>query len=154
MNIYMKMAIDEARKGVNAGDGGPFGAVIVKDGRVVSRAHNMVIAAPDPTAHAEITAIRLAATRLHTFSLQGCEIYSTCEPCPMCLAAIMWARISTLRYGCNRHDAAAIGFDDREIYDVLRESAPLTRLDISTSDREPCLKVFHEWSRKDDRTMY
>src|SRR4030042_4218292 len=120
---FMKAALREGRKGVLANEGGPFGAVIVKGSKIVSRAHNSVVKTNDPTAHAEILAIREASSKLRRFSLSDCEIYTSCEPCPMCLAAIHWARIPVLFFGCTRTDAAAIGFDDEFFYRVLRGQA-------------------------------
>src|SRR5512136_691190 len=113
MRKFMRMAIREAEKGMRRNEGGPFGAVIVKDGKVVARAHNRVIKTNDPTAHAEVVAIRKATAKLKRFDLSDCEIYASCEPCPMCFAAIHWAKMRTLYFGCSRKDAAAIGFDDK-----------------------------------------
>ncbi|HBQ64082.1 MAG TPA: hypothetical protein DD727_04000, partial [Clostridiales bacterium] len=115
----MALAVEEARAGVSHMDGGPFGAVILKEGRVIAHAHNEVIKNSDPTAHAEMQAIRRAAAALGRFDLSDCEIVSTCEPCPMCLSAIYWARIRRMVYGCTREDAAALGFDDQRLYEVL-----------------------------------
>ena len=115
---FMQMAIDMSIKNIDEG-GGPFGAVIVKDGRVVAMGANRVVPNNDPTAHAEVSAIRAACEALGTFSLEGCDIYSSCEPCPMCLGAIYWAHLDHLYYGANKHDAAAAGFDDQFIYEEL-----------------------------------
>lgn len=114
--IFMKRAIELARRGIHNGDGGPFGAVVVSDGEIIGEGWNRVIRTNDPTAHGEITAIRDACTRLGTFSLDGCEIHTTGQPCPMCLGAIQWARISRIFYGFRIEDAAEIGFDDREFF--------------------------------------
>ena len=114
--IFMKRAIELARKGMTNGDGGPFGTVVVRDGEIVGEGWNRVIRTNDPTAHGEITAIRDACARLGTFSLDGCEIHTTGQPCPMCLGAIQWARISRIFYGFRIEDAAEIGFDDREFF--------------------------------------
>ena len=108
MNKYMRMAINEAKKGITNGHGGPFGAVIVKDGIVVGKGHNQVVKNNDPTCHGEMMAIHKACKKLGTFNLEGCEIYTTGEPCPMCLAAILWANISKVYYCCNIHDTAEI----------------------------------------------
>ena len=108
----MNMAVDEAIKGMTNNDGGPFGAVIVRDGQVIAADHNHVTSRNDPTAHAEVSAIRQACTKLGTWSLKGCEIYSSCEPCPMCFAAIYWSGITKFYYGCRAEDAAKIGFAD------------------------------------------
>ena len=118
----MRRAIELARRGVEAGDGGPFGAVIVKEDRIVGEGWNRVIATNDPTAHGEITAIRDACQRLETFDLSGCEIFTTGEPCPMCLAAIYWARLQAIYFGFNIEDAARIGFKDQFFFDELSRS--------------------------------
>ena len=112
----MQRAIELAREGMRAGAGGPFGAVVVKDGTIIGEGFNRVVATNDPTAHGEVTAIRDACAKLGNFSLEGCEIHSTGEPCPMCLGAIHWARIGRIYYGFSIADAATIGFDDREFY--------------------------------------
>lgn len=113
---FMRRAIELARLGMTSGAGGPFGAVVVKDGQIIGEGYNRVISTSDPTAHGEIVAIRAACGRLRNFSLEGCEIHSTGEPCPMCLGAIQWARIGRIYYGFSMSDAAVIGFDDREFY--------------------------------------
>lgn len=113
---FMRRAIELARTGMRAGAGGPFGAVVVKDGEIIGEGHNRVVATNDPTAHGEVVAIRDACARLGSFSLEGCEIHTTGEPCPMCLGAILWARVSRIYYGFSISDAATIGFDDREFY--------------------------------------
>lgn len=150
----LQEAIREAQKGMRLNHGGPFGAVIVQQGRIIARGHNEVLRRNDPTAHAEIVAIRKAAARLGRFDLGDCEIWSTCEPCPMCFAAIHWARIPLLHYGCTHIDAAAIGFDDALIYAVIRgETAaePVRRLQHG---RPECLALFEEWRNKQDRQSY
>lgn len=113
---FMRRAIELARTGMNSGAGGPFGAVVVKDGGIVGEGYNRVLATNDPTAHGEVVAIRDACARLGSFSLEGCEIHTSGEPCPMCLGAILWSRISRIYYGFSIADAATIGFDDREFY--------------------------------------
>lgn len=113
---FMRRAIELARLGMTSGAGGPFGAVVVKNGEIIGEGYNRVIATSDPTAHGEIVAIREACSRLELFSLEGCEIHTTGEPCPMCLGAIHWARIGKIYYGFSISDAASIGFDDREFY--------------------------------------
>ena len=115
MNEYMRIAIEEAEEGVRCDHGGPFGAVVVYNGKVIARGHNRVIATNDPTAHAEMEVIREAARKLGRFDLSDCEIYSSCEPCPMCFSAIHWAKMKNLYFGCSREDAADIGFDDNFI---------------------------------------
>lgn len=117
---YMEEAIEEAKKGVSQEEGGPFGAIIVStDGKIISRGHNQVLSTNDPTAHAEIVAIRKACQSLNTKDLSNCVIYSTCEPCPMCLSAIIWSNIKTVYYGSNRKDAKIAGFKDEDIYNFL-----------------------------------
>ena len=119
---YMRRAIELATQNVLAGTGGPFAALIVRNGEVIAEAANSVTTTNDPTAHGEINAIRKACAKLGTFSLAGCEIYSSCEPCPMCLAAIYWARLGALYYGSNQQDAARAGFDDAFLYEEFRKS--------------------------------
>jgi guanine deaminase len=129
---FMRRAIELARIGMKAGAGGPFGAVVVKDGEIVGEGHNRVLATNDPTAHGEIVAIREACAHLGTFSLAGCEIHTTGEPCPMCLGAIHWARIGRIYYGFSIGDAATIGFDDREFYRQF--SLPLDERDVPIAE--------------------
>jgi guanine deaminase len=150
----MKIAIEEAYKGMRAGDGGPFGAVIVKDGEIISVGHNEVIKTNDPTAHAEIVALRKATSKLGRFDLSDCEIYSSCEPCPMCFAAIHWAKMKSLFYGATRYDAAAIDFDDQYIYDVINKTATKEQVAIHPIDHDDCLGPFEEWKNKDDKVPY
>ena len=119
MNEYMKMAVEEAETGIRAGHGGPFGCVIVKDGKVISRGHNEVLKCNDPTCHGEIMAIRTASKVLGTFDLKGCELYTTAEPCPRCFGAIRWANIKKVYYGCNVNDTDKIGFRDDKFYDFF-----------------------------------
>lgn len=152
---FMNEAIKEAAKGVENNDGGPFGAIIVKAGEIVSRGHNMVLLTNDPTAHAEIVAIRRATERLKNFDLKGCQIYTTCEPCPMCLSAIFWSRIDTVYFGCSKEDAARIGFDDNLFYELLLNvdlrKKYLTEKQI---ERQKCLEIFNQWMQKEDKRMY
>ncbi len=154
MNRYMKTAVEEARSGVESGEGGPFGAVIVLDGKIVGRGHNRVIATKDPTAHAEVNAIREASKTLGRFDLSDCTIYTTCEPCPMCYAALYWARIPVVYRGATPEDAAAIGFDDKEIYDDLAAAPKDRRIPMLEVDREACLEPFRLWEAKPDRALY
>ncbi|MGL6197119.1 MAG: nucleoside deaminase [Thermoguttaceae bacterium] len=155
MNKYMELAVKAARKGMANGDGGPFGAVVVKEGEVVSIACNKVLSTNDPTAHAEITALRKATKKLGSFFIPECEIYSTCEPCMMCLTAIYFAGITKLYYGANRHDSVIGGFDDTICYELAHETLdhPLINK-FEVVDKAECVKLFHEWARKNDRTMY
>ena len=150
----MELALKEAIIGIKNKDGGPFGAVIVKEGKVISKAHNLVIKTNDPTAHAEINAIRKAAKKLKRFDLSDCEIYSSCEPCPMCFSAIHWAKMKKLYFGCTRKDAAKIGFDDKFIYDVLNGKSNKKQVTSIHINREKCLKLFKEWKEKENKIQY
>jgi len=154
MNEFLKIALEEARAGIDENDGGPFGAVVVRDGVVISRAHNEVLKRNDPTAHAEILAIRQASSVLGRFDLSTCEIYSTSQPCPMCFAAIFWARIRRLVYGTTREDVAEIGFDDSLIYDVIRGEAEAEEMEMVNVDRDRCIQVLEEWERRPGRRVY
>ncbi len=150
----MQRAIDLSEEGRQRREGGPFGAVVVRAGQVVGEGWNQVTSSNDPTAHAEIVAIRDAAQRLESFDLAGCVIYSSCEPCPMCLAACYWARVDHLYYANTRDDAAEIGFDDRLIYDELplarsERSLPMTRLELPDA-----IRPFQRWAADDDKTPY
>ena len=150
----MRAAIELSRTKMRANCGGPFGAVVVCRGEIVARGWNQVTSTNDPTAHAEVTAIRAACKKLKTFHLAGCELYTSCEPCPMCLAAIYWARFKKVYYANTRRDAARIQFDDDEIY---REVArPISRRQIPMRQllREEALKVFAEWEAKPDKVRY
>jgi guanine deaminase len=154
MNEYMQLAHRAAEIGMDSNQGGPFGAVIVRNGEIIAMAHNEVLGTNDPTAHAEIVAIRRAAVHLGRFRLSDCAIYSTCEPCPMCLAAIHWAGITKLHFGADRYDAAVGGFDDKLIYDIINGNAdsPLNRPDII--DKQECAELFQLWNKKANRKMY
>ena len=154
MNKFMKLAIDEAFKGMRKDDGGPFGAVSVKDGEVIATGHNHVVESNDPTAHAEIVAIRKATKLLGRFDLSDCEIYSSCEPCPMCFSALHWAKMKSLFYGATRQDAADIGFDDQYIYDVIEGKATTQQVTKENIDHDECLGPFQEWSKKNDKVEY
>ena len=154
MNPFMQHAIEAARKGMESGMGGPFGAVIVKDGEIIAVAHNEVLGTNDPTAHAEIVAIRKATARLGRFDLSGCELYSTCEPCPMCLSAIHWAGITKLYFGADRHDSTVGGFDDEFIYKLMDGTADSPLLHPVIVDQKECADLFNEWNAKADRVMY
>ena len=151
---FMRMAIELSEYNVREGQGGPFGAVIVKDGMVVARSANKVVADNDPTAHAEVSAIRLACRELGTFSLAGCEIYTSCEPCPMCLAAIYWARIDKIYYANTKIDAAEIGFDDAFIYTELECGMEKRKLPIVQLLRDEALPVFKLWGESESKTEY
>lgn len=150
---YMNIAIAEAKRGMRRGDGGPFGTVIVKDGKVIAKAHNMVLATKDPTMHAEIVAIRKACKKTGSFDLSGCRLVSTCEPCPMCMAAIYWAKIRHVVFGCTRSDAAKINFADREIYDVF-DGAVQNPIKCVRRKRQACLCLFKDWAKMKEKTTY
>lgn len=150
----MQEAVAEAAAGLAAGDGGPFGAVVVRDGRVVARGHNQVVGLNDPSAHAEVQAIRAACRALGTFDLSGCEIYATCEPCPMCFAAIHWARLDRVYFGASRADAAAIGFDDAAIYDVLAARRPPAFAVCAGVAADQCRRLMEQWRSDEDRVPY
>lgn len=147
MDPFMKKAIEEAYVGINSKDGEPFGAIIVKDGKVIATGHNEVVANHDPTAHAEIVAIRKASFMLERFDLSDCSLYTTCEPCPMCLGAIYWAKIPTVYYGTTRYDAANIGFDDNLLYDLISGKSTNTNLELKTLDRSECLMVLKDYEK-------
>ena len=150
MNKYMRMAINEAKKGIRNGHGGPFGAVIVKDGEVIAKGHNQVVKNNDPTCHGEIMAIHKACKKLGTFDLSGCEIYTTGEPCPMCMAAILWANIEKIYYGCNILDTEEIGFRDKKFYEQFANREQF----IYELDRKQCLKLYGEYKRITDKVNY
>jgi guanine deaminase len=150
----MKIAKKESEKGMRANEGGPFGAIIVRNEKIIAKGHNKVIKTNDPTAHAEVIAIREASKKLGRFDLSDCEIYSSCEPCPMCLAAIHWAKMRKLYFGCTRKDAKKIGFDDKFIYDVIKGTAKKKQVKSICIDRIDCLVPFEEWAKKSDKTRY
>ncbi len=143
MNKYMRMAINEAKKGIKEGHGGPFGAVIVKDNKVVAKGHNLVLKTNDPTNHGEMMAIHKACKKLQTYDLSGCEIYTTGEPCPMCMAAILWANIDKVYYGCNILDTENIGFRDAKFYE-MQKPGEREKL-VKEIDREECLKLYKDY---------
>ena len=151
---FMQEAIRLSIEKMREGRGGPFGAVVVKDGQIISRGWNAVTAANDPTAHAEIVAIREACRKLGTFRLDGCELYASCEPCPMCLSAIYWARIGRLFFAATRQDAAAAGFDDELLYREI--PLPFDQRQLATQQllREQALPAFAEWRSKADKIPY
>jgi guanine deaminase len=154
MDKFMTQAVKEAFAGMRKNEGGPFGVVIVHKGKIIARAHNEVIKTNDPTLHAEMVAIKRASQKLKRFDLSDCEIYSSCEPCPMCLAAIHWAKMKKLYYGCTQKDAAQIGFDDKFIYDVIKGKAKKKQVTAKQLDRKECLKPFQEWDKKEDKVQY
>ncbi|HSK71668.1 MAG TPA: nucleoside deaminase [Pyrinomonadaceae bacterium] len=151
---FMRRAIALAQTGMDANDGGPFGAVVVKDGEIIGEGWNRVTSTNDPTAHAEVIAIREACKKIDSFQLDGCAIYTSCEPCPMCLGAIYWARPAQVFYACTREDAARIEFDDQFIYDELEKPFEERHLKIVNFMREEALQVFEKWAEKPDKTEY
>ena len=157
MNGFMKIAVDLAADNLVTNVGGPFGAVVVKDGTIVGMGSNHVLANNDPTAHAEIMAIRDACKALGTHDLTGCEIYTSCYPCPMCLSAIIWSNITKVFYGNTKEDAADIGFRDDMIYNYLSSLTSGHKddtLELIAMDREETIKTFNRFSDKEDKTIY
>ena len=151
---FMLEAINMAAEGMHNNEGGPFGAVIVREGEIVGKGNNKVLKTLDPTAHAEIVAIRDACSRLGTFQLDECILYTSCEPCPMCLGAIYWARPREFYFACGHSDAARFGFDDQLIYDEIPRQ-PGERIIVGTPLlREAGLAVFRQWELKEDKTLY
>ncbi len=151
---FMKRAIELAREGVDRNEGGPFGCVIVRDGRIVGEGNNRVTSTNDPTAHAEIVAIRNACSSLGSFQLDGCTIYTSCEPCPMCLGAIYWSRPAAIFYAGTREDAATAGFDDEHFYNELEKRNDERELRMVNLHREGAQAVFRDWAAKTDKTEY
>lgn len=144
---FMDIAIAEAKTGIYNADGGPFGAVIVKDGKIIASGHNHVLANNDSTCHGEVDAIRKAEQKLNTFDLSGCELYTTGEPCPMCLAAIMWANIEKVYYGCTIEDNSIIGFRDEKFDTMMGGRAGLPEDFLEEQDRDKCLELFDEYNK-------
>ncbi|HKM02795.1 MAG TPA: nucleoside deaminase [Bacilli bacterium] len=151
MNKFMRAAIKQAQKGIHLGHGGPFGAVIVKNGKVLARGHNQVVKNNDPTCHGEMQAIRAASKKLGSFDLSGCDIYTTGEPCPMCMGAILWANINKVYYGCNIDDTEKIGFRDSVFYQMQEQGMGEKVLEL---DRKACLKLYEEYLAITGRTNY
>ena len=151
--LLMQKAIDLSIENVKCG-GGPFGAVIAKEGKIISTGVNQVTKNNDPTAHAEVSAIRKAARKLGTFDLSGCEIFTSCEPCPMCLGAIYWAHLDKLYYGNSKTDAKAIGFDDSFIYDELKMEPADRKIAIKRLLSEEAIRAFKDWTNKADKVRY
>jgi len=151
---FMQEAINLSIAGMLGNEGGPFGAVVVKDGIIVGRGNNRVTSSNDPTAHAEVVAIRDACANLNSFQLDGCILYTSCEPCPMCLGAIYWARPDRVFYACTRDDAAAIEFDDAFIYDELAVPLEARKMKMVQISRDEALKAFKLWKEKADKTRY
>lgn len=151
---FMQEAVALSCKYTEAGQGGPFGCVIVKDGEVAGRGWNSVLAGNDPTAHAEVMAIRDACRNLGTYQLTGCDLYTSCEPCPMCMGAIYWARPDRVFYANSRHDAADAGFDDAFIYEELQLPLSQRKIPVIAMDKTQALDVFRRWLAREDREQY
>ncbi|PWV56023.1 nucleoside deaminase [Chitinophaga sp. S165] len=151
---FMQMAVDLSRQGMENGEGGPFGAIVVRGEEIVGRGWNQVLSHNDPTAHAEVMAIRDACTQLGTFQLHDCEIYTSCEPCPMCLGAIYWARPQRVYFANTKEDAAAIDFDDSFIYQEIGVPHNDKKIPFIAFPFDAALKVFKDWQIKGDRTLY
>jgi tRNA(Arg) A34 adenosine deaminase TadA len=155
MNLdFLREAIRLSVEKLSSNQGGPFGAVIVRDGQIIGRGWNRVTIAKDPTAHAEIVAIRDACARLDAFTLAGCEIYASCEPCPLCLAAIYWSRLDRIYYAASCEDAATAGFDDQRFYQELSKSADQRAIPMQQALRNEARIAFDNWLSKPDRVMY
>jgi len=152
--VFMRRAMELAIKNVRAGKGGPFSALVVKSGKIIAQGTNLVTSTNDPTAHAEIIAIRAACKKLKHFELKGCEIFATCEPCPMCLGAIYWARLERIYFAANSADAAAIGFDDSFIYSELKKPAETRVIPAAQLLRKDALAVFREWELNPNKIKY
>jgi tRNA(Arg) A34 adenosine deaminase TadA len=153
-NPFMARAIALAVENVHAGRGGPFGAVVVREGRIIAEGTNRVTSSNDPTAHAEVVAIRIACAALNSFQLPGCELYTSCEPCPMCLGAIYWARPARVYFACTAADAAAAGFDDSFIYEQLTVPLASRKIPFVSMMREEAQTTFQAWREKSDKIAY
>lgn len=151
---FMRRAIQLAHEGMDHNSGGPFGAIVVKNNLIIAEGCNGVTSTNDPTAHAEVVAIRKACEKLQSFQLTGCTIYTSCEPCPMCLGAIYWARVDRVVFGCDRQDAADIAFDDQFIYDEIEVNIEDRRIPFEQILRNEAVTVFEAWDAKKDRTRY
>ena len=152
--LFMKRAVELSETAIDTNKGGPFGAVIVKDGKIIGEGHNMVTSTNDPTAHAEMVAIRNACAQSAAFHLEGCAIYTSCEPCPMCLSAIYWAHIDVIYYANSHKDAEAIDFSDSFIYNEIRLKPADRSIPMIPSDKVESLKVFMKWKDKSDKIPY
>lgn len=153
-NPFMQRAIELSLDNVREGAGGPFAAVVVRDGAILSEGTNQVTTCNDPTAHAEVVAIRAACQAVRSFQLSGCDLYTTCEPCPMCMGAIYWARLSRVYYANTRADAAAIGFDDKLIYDQMLLPLHARKIPMIPLMREQALEAFQAWEKSQTKIQY
>ena len=154
MNKYMKIANDLSKDNLKTNIGGPFGACIVKDNKIIGKGSNHVIINNDPTAHAEIMAIKDACKNINSYDLSGCELYTSCYPCPMCLSAIIWSNIKKVYYGNTKEDAKEIGFRDDDIYDFIKDMKDNNILSLENLDRDETIKVFNEFKEKQDKIIY
>ncbi len=157
MNEFMKVAKELSEENLRTNNGGPFGAVVVKDNKIIGKGSNSVLINNDPTAHAEIMAIRDACKNINSYDLSECELYTSCYPCPMCLSAIIWSNIKKVYYGNTKEDAASIGFRDDFMYDYIKNSLDNKNnqvLDLKCMDREETIKAFEKFINKDDKTIY
>jgi guanine deaminase len=154
MESFMNLAIELSDENIHTKNGGPFGAVIVKDSQIVGKGNNRVTSTNDPSAHAEVMAIRDACKNLGTFDLSGCEIYTSCEPCPMCLGCIYWARLKKIYYANSRSDAAKIGFDDAFIYEEISKDLAQRQIPAEQMMQQQAFEVFHKWHENEDKQMY
>ena len=151
---FMRAAIALSHRVMEEGKGGPFGAIIVRDGEIIAEGHNQVTSANDPTAHGEVMAIREACRKLGTFALKDCEIYTSCEPCPMCLSAIYWARLRRMVYANSRHDAARIGFDDEFLYQEVAKAIDARLLPTTRLLEDEAIEAFKAWDANPDKIPY
>ena len=154
MNKYMKIANDLSKDNLKTNIGGPFGACIVKDNKIIGKGSNHVIINNGPTAHAEIMAIKDACKNINSYDLSGCELYTSCYPCPMCLSAIIWSNIKKVYYGNTKEDAKEIGFRDDDIYDFIKDMKDNNILSLENLDRDETIKVFNEFKEKQDKIIY
>ena len=152
--FFMRRAIELAEEGMNSNEGGPFGAVIVKDNEIIAEGNNRVTSTNDPTAHAEVVVIRKACEKLNSFQLDDCTIYTSCEPCPMCLGAIYWSRPKKVFYACDKVDAAKIDFDDQFIYDEIDKPIGTRNIPFERILKNEGISVFNKWAEKGDKTEY
>lgn len=151
---FMTEAVRLSLENIHTGEGGPFGAVIVKNGQIIAKGNNQVLKTKDPTAHAEIVAIREACKVLGTFQLEDCELYTSCEPCPMCLGAIYWARPAKVYYANTRQEAASIGFDDAFIYEEINTPFEQRKIPMEYLPHPEAIIAFQQWTEKSDKTLY
>ena len=154
MNKYMEIAKNLSEENLITNNGGPFGACVVKDNKIIGKGSNHVLCNNDPTAHAEIMAIRDACKNINSYDLSGCELYTSCYPCPMCLSAIIWSNIKKVYYGNTKEDANKIRFRDEFIYDFIKDMSNKEILDLESMDREETIKTFNKFTEKNDKTIY